>query len=621
MTEILKILKTYKLNKKLFFYLIFFTISSQLLIVSIPIVTSKITGVLEFKWDLKDFYFWCYILIIVSIFLCISFFMEVFFREYLWLKTWTELMKSSRKKLFEKDYKTIIEVWTWKLISRLARWIDAQTDIFTALVSIFFNAGLRIILLVIVFFFTSPLFAWIIIFWAIFLWIVVYFTRKYAEKYQKEEVELWEKSSRVEAKLIMNNLDLRILWKEKKELELSDEVLSKLPNVARKADIPRNVQWNLLELITRIIVFFIYFVFGLQILKWEQSIANMTLIIMSLWTLYHPLNKAMDEIWRISRVWDKYMKLQKFLDTEIEIKNWAKVFEYKKWEIKFENVDFFYNNDRKIFENLNLKIKSWQKNAFVWHSWWGKSTITKLILRLYEISSWKLLVDWQNIKDIKIETFYNNIAYLSQEPAVFDWTIRENMEYALSQNSQSSPLDLTPTLSFGGEGEREKSVIIPFVEIDKNVEVFGKNISKDDEQEKQIWEALKKAKMDDLVKSLPKWLDTEIWEKWIKLSWWEKQRLAIARVFLKNPKIIILDEPTSALDSISENHITESLNELLKWKTSIIIAHRLQTVINSDKIFVIENWKIESEWTHLELLKKSKIYKTLVDLQHWCLVE
>jgi len=124
-----------------------------------------------------------------------------------------------------------------------------------------------------------------------------------------------------------------------------------------------------------------------------------------------------------------------------------------------------------------------------------------------------------------------------------------------------------------------------------------------------------------MVKKLEKWLETEVGEKWVKLSWWEKQRLAIARIFLKNPKIIILDEPTSALDSISESEITKALDKLMKWRTSIVIAHRLQTVMHSDKIIVLENGKIEDEWSHIELMKKSKIYKTLVDLQNGEIVE
>ena len=141
------------------------------------------------------------------------------------------------------------------------------------------------------------------------------------------------------------------------------------------------------------------------------------------------------------------------------------------------------------------------------------------------------------------------------------------------------------------------------------------------EYEEKIWEALEKAQIADMVRNLERWLDTEVGEKWVKLSWWEKQRLAIARIFLKDPKIIILDEPTSALDSISEHKITKALDDLMEWRTSIVIAHRLQTVMHADKIIVLEDGKIESEWKHSQLLQTSKTYKTLVDLQNGVVLE
>jgi ABC-type multidrug transport system fused ATPase/permease subunit len=272
--------------------------------------------------------------------------------------------------------------------------------------------------------------------------------------------------------------------------------------------------------------------------------------------------------------------LQKFLDTPNKIKNWRKKYVYEKWKIEIKNLDFAYNKDKQIFKNLNLEFLANKKNALIGHSWWWKSTIIKLILRLYDYEKWEILIDNQELKSLKIESFYKEIWYLSQEPWVFDGTIRENLEYA-----------------------------------------FDDNILGNENREKLIWEALKKAQIDEMVKNFKKWLDTEIWEKWVKLSWWEKQRLAIARIFLKNPKIVILDEPTSALDSISEYKITKALDELTKWRTSIIIAHRLQTVMQSDKIIVLENWKIEAEWKHKDLLKKSKIYKTLVDLQNGVILE
>jgi ABC-type multidrug transport system fused ATPase/permease subunit len=132
--------------------------------------------------------------------------------------------------------------------------------------------------------------------------------------------------------------------------------------------------------------------------------------------------------------------------------------------------------------------------------------------------------------------------------------------------------------------------------------------------EEEMIKALKDAEC-EFVFEFEKWIDTEIWEKWIRLSWGQRQRLAIAKVFIKNPEIILLDEPTSALDSFSEEKITKAMHRLFKWRTVIVIAHRLQTVKEADDIILIEDWKIVERWTHRELVAKKWIYKNMLDLQ------
>ena len=139
------------------------------------------------------------------------------------------------------------------------------------------------------------------------------------------------------------------------------------------------------------------------------------------------------------------------------------------------------------------------------------------------------------------------------------------------------------------------------------MELVRDNITQD-----KILNALKKAKADFVLKS-QEWLETIIWERWLKLSWWEKQRINIARIFLRNPEILILDEATSALDNKTEIEIQSSLEDLMKDKTSIIIAHRLSTIKKVDRIFVMDNWKIIESWTYDELILKNWFFYKLAN--------
>jgi len=137
-----------------------------------------------------------------------------------------------------------------------------------------------------------------------------------------------------------------------------------------------------------------------------------------------------------------------------------------------------------------------------------------------------------------------------------------------------------------------------------------------DLSENEINDVLKQSNC-EFIYDLPNWVNTEIWERGVRLSWWQKQRLAIAKIMLKNPKIIILDEPTSALDSFSEEQITKAMNNLFKDRTVIVIAHRLQTVRYADEIFVFESWKLVENWTHSSLIKKWWVYSKMLELQSW----
>jgi ABC-type multidrug transport system fused ATPase/permease subunit len=228
--------------------------------------------------------------------------------------------------------------------------------------------------------------------------------------------------------------------------------------------------------------------------------------------------------------------------------------------------------NKNIFTDFHLEIKGGQKVAIVGKSGSGKTTLAKLVTGLLHPKQGQVFVDGQNMRSVSLKSYYKYVGYLTQEPSVFDGTIKENLLYAVDKK------DL----------EKVNNMVIE--------------------------EALRKAHC-DFVLNMKKGLNTEIGEKGIRLSGGERQRLAIAKLFLKNPEIIILDEPTSALDSFSEDLITQSLEELFKGRTVIIIAHRLQTVKKADRILVLDSGRIVEDGDHESLVDKGGIYSKMLAMQ------
>ena len=323
--------------------------------------------------------------------------------------------------------------------------------------------------------------------------------------------------------------------------------------------------------------FLLYNVFGLnnlwlKILDWKETFSTFVWVFWVFTVLDSAISKSMSfykdfthKFTAINRMWEYFDGIPKiyWYDT------WSD-FVYKNWNIKFKNVSFWYSKNKSVFRNLDLKIAWWKITAFVWNSWGWKTTIVKIISQYIKQSSWNIFVDWQDLNSVSLKSYYKNIWYLTQEPSVFDWTVLENLTYSLDSRI---PIDM-----------------------------------------KHIDEIINLSKC-EFIYDLKNWINTEIWEKWIRLSWWQRQRLAIAKIMIKNPKIIILDEHTSALDSISEKLITKAMDNLFEGRTVLVIAHRLQTVKYAHEIIVINNWKIIERWNHKNLVEKKWVYNEMLELQ------
>ena len=239
-----------------------------------------------------------------------------------------------------------------------------------------------------------------------------------------------------------------------------------------------------------------------------------------------------------------------------------------KEEINFKDVRFSYTNEREILKGVNFKVEVGTKVALVGNSGGGKTTVCSLIPRLYEIDSGVISIDGHDITEFSLDSLRSKVAMVFQDNFLFEGTIRQNLMYGR--------MDAT---------------------------------------EEEMNHAIKSAYLDDFVYNLPHGLDTLIGERGLLLSGGQKQRLAIARAILKNAPLVILDEATSALDNKSEKVVQKALDKLMEGRTTIVIAHRLSTVMDADKILVINDGHIVEEGTHQELLDLNGAYALLYNSQ------
>jgi ATP-binding cassette subfamily B protein len=246
---------------------------------------------------------------------------------------------------------------------------------------------------------------------------------------------------------------------------------------------------------------------------------------------------------------------------EIEDKENAEDIDMQKGTIEFKDVCFHYNEDRPILNNVSFKVMGGTTTAIVGSSGAGKSTVSRILFRFYDIASGSVTVDDQDIRNVKQHSLRREIGVVPQDTVLFNDSIKYNIAY----------------------GNHEAS-------------------------EEDVIEAAKLAKIHNFILTLPEGYDTEVGERGLKLSGGEKQRVAIARTILKNPSILLLDEATSALDSHTERDIQQSLEKISEQRTAIVIAHRLSTIINVNEILVLDGGEVVERGSHSELLEKNGKY-------------
>ncbi|MEI7674934.1 MAG: ABC transporter ATP-binding protein [bacterium] len=456
-----------------------------------------------------------------------------------------------------------------KIINRMSRGINQISDF----VKMFTNNTMQFIFssifsLVIVAFFSWQVALMLLSIYPIFIFLTTRTSAVWME-YQKKVNNNLDIASGRFAETVSQIKVVKSFIQEKREMTFFKNQFDKVIKTTK----PQSIYWHRRDahrrLILNVIFFFIFAYIFIETARGKYSLGTMVLLIQYAMLIRIPIFSISFIIDSSQRAISNTKDFFEVMDVEPQIKDHenSKDLIVAKGIIEFSGVDFAYETE-KVLSSLSFKLDYNSKTALVGESGEGKTTITSLLMRLYEPSRGTILIDDTDIADVTQHSLRDNIGVVFQEPALFSGTISENIAYA-----------------------------------------------RPDATEKDIVSAAKSANAHDFISKFEKGYDSQIGEKGLKLSGGQKQRIAIARAFLKNAPILILDEATSSLDSRSEISVQTALTKLMDNRTTLIIAHRLSTIEHVDKIITIKNGTVNEIGSPKELAKSGGIYDQLLKLQ------
>jgi len=399
--------------------------------------------------------------------------------------------------------------------------------------------------------------------------------KKLGKRAGKVTTEAQEKSGDLNKYLIdlfKNHKIIKIFQREEFEHERSKNFVDKLKEKTIKIFTVYIRATPIMEILTGIMIAILIFYSGKLILNDQLNINNFFSFLAAMMLAYQPVKSLATINVGIGQGLSAAKRILPIIDMEVKIdKNESEEnLKIIDGSIIFKNVNFSYDSNltSKVLKDINLEIEGKKMTALVGHSGSGKSTLLNLIPRIYDPTSGKILIDDQQIKKINLSSLRKEISIVDQNITLFDDTVLNNIKYA-----------------------------------------------KPNATDEDIFKAAELSMSLDFINNLEHKFDTRVGENGVKLSGGERQRLSIARAFLKNSQIILLDEATSSLDSETEEKIQKALNTLIMNKTTIVIAHRISTILNSNKIFVLDKGMIIDSGKHDELLKSSKTYSNFYNRQ------
>lgn len=456
------------------------------------------------------------------------------------------------------------------LVAKAGRFVRSYEAINDTILYNFFGVAIRLIGILTVIFKQNLLLGSVFLIWFIIFATVAFFFARYKVKFDEEKSSAESKTTANFSDVLTNILSVKVFSALVHEFKVyksftSDEEKKRL----RTWDI--SIKQG--AILNATMIFLRLSALGFVLHLWAQG--SITVGFVVLIQLYS--SQLFDIVWQFNYA------IRNFGRSVVDAKEMVEIFEtpiditdpekpekclIKDGNIVFDNISFEYKDGKDVFKKFKLEIPAGQKVGFVGHSGSGKTTITNLLLRFEDVQAGAIKIDGQDIRNITQDDLRRNISYVPQEPALFHRTLQENIMYG---NPKASKLAML--------------------------------------------EASKKAHADEFIKEFKDGYETLVGERGVKLSGGQRQRVAIARVMLEDAPILILDEATSSLDSISENLIQKAFDEVMKDRTTLVIAHRLSTVQKMDRIIVLEKGKIVEDGGHEELLAKEGYYFKLWQAQ------
>lgn len=563
-----KFISYYKPHKKLFALDMLASLLVSLIGLCYPMITRKMLN--EWVPNHLDLlvYFGLLLLLLYFIRMCLKFFIQ-YYGHIIGVKMQAQMRSDLFRKLQKLPYTFYDNHETGKIMTRMINDLQDVSELAHHGPENIFICGIMIIGSFIYLCTINVVLTLIVFICVPFLCLISFFMRR---KMKEAFTESRKSVAVINAALESSISGIRVtkaFTNDEKELEKFENGNSMYVEARRKSYKAMGQFGSSTSFVTDVFNVFILVAGGFAIRYWGLALADYTAFIISISLFISPVQTLIAFMEQLQDGTTGFRRFMEIMAEEEEFDDPANPnLVVSAGAIEFKNVNFQYNEQKEILKNINLKIQPGKKLALVGPSGGGKTTICHLIPNFYRISEGEILIDGQNINNVRLDSLRKNIGIVQQDVFLFNGTIRENILYGR--------LDAT---------------------------------------EDEIIDAAKKANIHDYVMTLPDGYETQIGERGVKLSGGQKQRLSIARVFLKNPAILILDEATSALDNTTEILIQSALDELCKGRTTLIVAHRLSTIKTADEIIVIANGIIKEQGTHEELIDLDGIYAKLYSLQ------